>query len=31
MFQTVPGSEGKILDIADALKIGEEIGYPVLL
>ena len=28
---TVPGSEGKILDIADALKIGEEIGYPVLL
>ena len=28
---TVPGSKGKILDIADALKIGEEIGYPVLL
>ena len=28
---TVPGSEGKILDITDALKIGEEIGYPVLL
>ena len=28
---TVPGSEGKILDIADALKIGNEIGYPVLL
>ena len=28
---TVPGSEGKILDIAGALKIGEEIGYPVLL
>ena len=28
---TVPGSEGKILDIADALKIGEEISYPVLL
>ncbi|MDB9986396.1 acetyl-CoA carboxylase biotin carboxylase subunit [Pelagibacterales bacterium] len=28
---TVPGSEGKVLDIADALKIGEEIGYPVLL
>ena len=28
---TVPGSEGKILDINDALKIGNEIGYPVLL
>ena len=28
---TVPGSEGKILDITGALKIGEEIGYPVLL
>ena len=28
---TVPGSEGKILDITDALKIGEEVGYPVLL
>ena len=28
---TVPGSEGKILDITDALKIGNEIGYPVLL
>ena len=28
---TVPGSEGKILDITDALKIGEAIGYPVLL
>ena len=28
---TVPGSEGKILDIADALKIGNKIGYPVLL
>ena len=28
---TVPGSEGKILDIDDALKIGKEIGYPILL
>ena len=28
---TVPGSEGKIENISDALKIGSEIGYPVLL
>ena len=28
---TVPGSEGKIVNIDDALKIGSEIGYPVLL
>ena len=28
---TVPGSEDKINDIKDALKIGYEIGYPVLL
>ena len=28
---TVPGSEGKIINIDDALKIGSEIGYPVLL
>ena len=28
---TVPGSEGKINDIKDALKISDEIGYPVLL
>tara|TARA_B110000858_G_scaffold23696_1_gene23924 strand:- start:1017 stop:2357 length:1341 start_codon:yes stop_codon:yes gene_type:complete len=28
---TVPGSEGKILDIDDALKNGKEIGYPILL
>ena len=28
---TVPGSEDKINDIKDALKISDEIGYPVLL
>ena len=28
---TVPGSEDKINNIKDALKIGDEIGYPVLL
>ena len=28
---TIPGSEDKILDITNALKIGNEIGYPVLL
>ena len=28
---TVPGSENKINDIKDALKISDEIGYPVLL
>ena len=28
---TVPGSEDKINDINDALKISDEIGYPVLL
>ena len=28
---TVPGSEDKISDIKDALKISDEIGYPVLL
>ena len=28
---TVPGSEGKIENIDDAIKIGNEIGYPILL
>ena len=28
---TVPGSEDKINDVKDALKISDEIGYPVLL
>jgi len=28
---TVPGSEGKIENVDDALKIGSKIGYPVLL
>jgi acetyl-CoA carboxylase biotin carboxylase subunit len=28
---TVPGSDGKIVNIDDAIKIGSEIGYPVLL
>ena len=28
---TVPGSEGKIENLDDAIKIGNEIGYPVLL
>jgi len=27
----IPGSEGKIENISDALKIGSKIGYPVLL
>ena len=28
---TVPGSEGKIENLDDAIKIGNEIGYPILL
>ena len=28
---TVPGSEGKIENIDDAIKLGNEIGYPILL
>jgi acetyl-CoA carboxylase biotin carboxylase subunit len=28
---TVPGSEGKIENIDDAIKTGDEIGYPILL
>ena len=28
---TIPGSEGKIENLSDALKIGNEIGFPILL
>ncbi|MEI6234093.1 MAG: acetyl-CoA carboxylase biotin carboxylase subunit [Planctomycetota bacterium] len=28
---TVPGSEGELVDVGEALKIAEKIGYPVLL
>ncbi len=27
----VPGSEGIVIDVADALRLAEEIGYPVML